>query len=216
ELHDRNLFEVHAFSFNICAENDTMRPRLQKAFDHWHDVQDMSDLEVTTLAHSLEIDIAINLNGHTLGARNGIFAHRAAPIQINYLGYPGTMGAEYMDYILADRIVIPEESQKYYSEKVIYLPDCYHVTDSTRYIPDRTVTRADYGLPEDSFIYACFNANFLNDSELAPEAFAISYSCPFFVFNASLAFSLVFICCFNAASFFLIAASFLAFACSLA
>jgi len=167
ELHDRNLFEVHAFSFNICAENDTMRPRLQKAFDHWHDVQDMSDLEVTTLAHSLEIDIAINLNGHTLGARNGIFAHRAAPIQINYLGYPGTMGAEYMDYILADRIVIPEESQKYYSEKVIYLPDCYHVTDSTRYIPDRTVTRADYGLPEDSFIYACFNASY----KITPEVF---------------------------------------------
>jgi len=107
------------------------------------------------------------LNGHTQGARNDIFAYRAAPIQINYLGYPGTMGADYMDYILADRIVIPEENQKYYSEKVLYLPDCYQANDTKRPIAEEIPTRAECGLPETGFVFACFNASY----KITPEVF---------------------------------------------
>ena len=167
ELHDRSQFEVYAFSFDPGRIGDTMRPRLMDAFDHWHDVQSLSDIEVAKLARTLEIDIAINLNGHTQGARNDIFAYRAAPVQINYLGYPGTMGADYMDYILADRIVIPEENQKYYSEKVLYLPDCYHANDTKRPIAEEIPTRAECGLPESGFVFACFNASY----KITPEVF---------------------------------------------
>ena len=167
ELHDRTQFEVYAFSFDPGRIGDTMRPRLMDAFDHWHDVQSLSDIEVAKLARTLEIDIAINLNGHTQGARNDIFAYRAAPIQINYLGYPGTMGADYMDYILADRIVIPEENQKYYSEKVLYLPDCYQANDTKRPIAEEIPTRAECGLPETGFVFACFNASY----KITPEVF---------------------------------------------
>ncbi len=167
ELHDRSQFEVYAFSFDPGRIGDTMRPRLMDAFDHWHDVQSLSDIEVAKLARTLEIDIAINLNGHTQGARNDIFAYRAAPIQINYLGYPGTMGADYMDYIVADRIVIPEENQKYYSEKVLYLPDCYQANDTKRPIAEEIPTRAECGLPETGFVFACFNASY----KITPEVF---------------------------------------------
>ena len=166
-MHDRTQFEVYAFSFDPGRIGDTMRPRLMDAFDHWHDVQSLSDIEVAKLARTLEIDIAINLNGHTQGARNDIFAYRAAPIQINYLGYPGTMGADYMDYIVADRIVIPEENQKYYSEKVLYLPDCYQANDTKRPIAEEIPTRAECGLPETGFVFACFNASY----KITPEVF---------------------------------------------
>ena len=124
ELHDRNQFEVFAFSLKR-ANGSPLRDRLISIFDHFIDVDEKSDQEITKLARDLKIDIAIDLNGYTQYCRSRIFAYRAAPIQVNYLGYPGTMGAEYMDYIIADKVLIPEDSQRFYSEKVLYLPNCY-------------------------------------------------------------------------------------------
>jgi hypothetical protein len=159
-LHDRNQFEVYAFALKKAPDGDEMRPRLMKAFDHFLEVENLSDLEVAKLARELEIDIAVDLGGHTQFAPTGIMSYRAAPIQVNYLGYAGTMGAEYMDYIIADRTVIPESSQKYYSEKVVYLPNSFMVDDSKRVASDRVFTRQECGLPENTFVFCCFNNSY--------------------------------------------------------
>src|SRR5713101_3194071 len=124
ELHDRSRFEVLGISFGADDKSD-MRLRLIKSFDQFHDVRAKSDRDAATLMHELQVDIAVDLKGHTHDARPGILAHRPAPVQVNYLGYPGTMGADYIDYIIADRTVIPEESLGHYSEAVVYLPDSY-------------------------------------------------------------------------------------------
>jgi predicted O-linked N-acetylglucosamine transferase (SPINDLY family) len=158
EMHDRNKFETHAFS--LVGASDEMRGRLAKAFDHFINIQTQSDVQVAQLARSFGIDIAVDLTGLTKDARTGIFAHRAAPIQVNYLGYPGTMGADYIDYIIADKTLISPELQSYYSEKVIYLPYSYQVNDRKRLISDRKFTRQELGLPEHGFIFCCFNNNF--------------------------------------------------------
>jgi len=120
----------------------------------------MSDKDVALLARNLEIDIAVDLNGFTQGSRTDIFAMRAAPIQVNYLGYPGTMGADYIDYLITDSTLIPENQQQHYVEKLIYLPDTYQVNDSKRPIADRLFTRAECGLPEGGFVFCCFNNNY--------------------------------------------------------
>jgi protein O-GlcNAc transferase len=158
ELHDRSQFEIYGFSLVKAA--DKMRGRLQLAFDYSIEAQGMSDIEIAQLSRSLNIDIAVDLTGFTQDARTGVFACRAAPVQVNYLGYPGTMGADYMDYIIADRTLIPLESQSCYSEKVVYLPNSYQVNDRKRSISDRQFTRQDLGLPENGFIFCCFNNNF--------------------------------------------------------
>jgi len=158
ELHDRNQFAIYGFSLVTAA--DEMRQRLQRAFDYFIDAQEMSDIEIARLSRSLNIDIAIDLTGFTQNARTGVFAHRAAPIQVNYLGYPGTMGADYIDYIIADKTLIPPESKSCYSEKVIYLPNSYQVNDRKRLISDRQFTREELGLPESAFVFCCFNNNF--------------------------------------------------------
>ena len=144
-----------------------MRQRLKNSFDNFIDVNDKSDIEVAQLSRSLNIDIAIDLKGFTQNARPGIFSYRAAPIQINYLGYPGTMGSEYIDYIIADKIVIPSESEKHYSEKIIYLPHSYQVNDRKRLISDRKFTKLELGLPESGFIFCCFN----NGYKILPSIF---------------------------------------------
>jgi len=108
----------------------------------------------------LAIDIAVDLTGFTQYSRTGIFSYRAAPIQVNYLGYPGTMGANYIDYIIADKTLIPYDSQQYYFEKVVYLPHSYQVNDRQRVISDMNFTRQELGLPENGFIFCCFNNNF--------------------------------------------------------
>lgn len=118
ELHDRNRFDVYAFSLRRVSPEDKMSQRLLSSFDHFYELEDQSPLDIAQLARSLEIDIAIDLNGHTQGAMSSIFADRAAPIQINYLGYPGTMGASYMDYIIADQHLIPQENRHFYTEKL--------------------------------------------------------------------------------------------------
>ena len=157
ELHDRNRFNVYAFSLGRVSPEDKMSQRLLTSFDHFYELEDQSPLDIAQLARSLEIDIAIDLNGHTQGAMSGIFADRAAPIQINYLGYPGTMGASYMDYIIADQHLIPQENRHFYTEKIIYLPHTFQVNDSKRKIGNIKLTRQDYLLPSSGFLFCCFN-----------------------------------------------------------
>jgi len=159
EKHDRSRFELIAFSFGSTHHGE-MRKRVVAAFDRFFDVQDKSDQEVVQLSRELEIDIAVDLKGFTTDCRTGIFALRAAPIQVNYLGYPGTMGADYMDYLLADRTLIPEQSREYYTEKIVYLPNCYQVNDIQRVISEKVFTREELGLPKTGFIFCCFNNNY--------------------------------------------------------
>ena len=166
ELHDRKRFHVTAISFGPDAD-DQMRRRLQPAFDAFVDVRHHSDLEVAKLMRELEIDIAIDLKGFTTGNRAGILARRAAPIQASYLGYPGTMGADYIDYLIADAQVVPLQQLQFYSEKVVHLPDSYQVNDSLRAISTRVPTRAQAGLPERGFVFCCFN----NSYKITPTVF---------------------------------------------
>lgn len=167
EQHDRMQFEVYAFSFGP-EKQDVWRARAVKAFDHFIDVRLLSDMEVVKVAKDLEIDIAIDLKGFTQDARTDIFTHRVAPIQVNYLGYPGTMGCEFIDYIIADTTLIPQQSQQFYSEKVIYLPGCYQANSSEREISDKAFAREDVGLPNEGFIFCCFN----NSYKITPSIFS--------------------------------------------
>ena len=164
--HNRKIFKVYAFSFGPIT-NDNTQEYIREIFDVFIDISEFSDLEVISMSRELEIHIAIDLKGFTQAARTGIFALRAAPIQVNYLGFPGTMGADFMDYIIADKIVIPESSKHYYSEKIVYLPDTYQVNDSQRHISSRIFSRAELGLPEDVFVFCCFNNNY----KITPEVF---------------------------------------------
>jgi predicted O-linked N-acetylglucosamine transferase (SPINDLY family) len=168
EAHDRQRFEVTAVSFGPDLA-DSMQQRLQQAFERFADVRSKTDLEVALLLREWQIDIAIDLKGHTQDSRPDIFALRAAPVQISYLGYPGTMGADYIDYILADKTVIPPDQQDWYTEKVIYLPDCYQINDDRRRIADTTPSRAEAGLPETALVFCCHNSNY----KITPTVFAI-------------------------------------------
>jgi protein O-GlcNAc transferase len=166
ERHDRSKFEITAFAFG-ARQGDPMTTRLRRAFDRFIDVRERSDLDVAALARDLQIDVAVDLNGITEQCRSKIFALRAAPIQINYLGYPGTMGAQYMDYLVADRTVVPPAMRTQYDEKIIYLPDCFLPFDSSYAIADRTFTREELGLPADGFVFCCF----CNTSKITPPIF---------------------------------------------
>jgi len=168
EAHDAQGFELYGFSFGPNTQ-DAMRARCANAFHQFIDVSSRSDLEVAQLSQQLGIDIAVDLKGYTQNARPGIFAHRCAPVQINYLGYPGTMGAPYIDYIIADKTIIPPENQQYYSEQVVYLPHSYQVNDSKRKISERVFTKAELGLPEAGFVFCCFNNNW----KILPQTFDI-------------------------------------------
>jgi protein O-GlcNAc transferase len=166
ELHDRENFEVYAFSYGPNTQ-DEMRRRLERSFDKFIDVEEKTDSEIVEIANNLGIDIAIDLAGHTLNSRSNIFSSRLAPIQINYLGYPGTSGDESIDYIIADEILIPNEYRKFYSEKILYLP-FFQANDTKRYYPDSKLTRSNFGLSEDSFVFCSFNSN----SKITPLQFA--------------------------------------------
>ena len=156
EKHDRERFEVSAISSGPDDRSE-MRNRLQAAFERFEDVSHLTDEDVIKLIRQLDIEVLVDLGGFTAGARPKILARRAAPIQVNYLGFPGTMGASYIDYVMADRIVIPEGEQKHYAEKVIYLPDSYQVTDARRPPPPNVPARSEVGLPDDAFVYCAFN-----------------------------------------------------------
>jgi len=168
ELHDRSQFEIVAVSFGI-DDGSAVRKRLAAAFDRFIDIREKSDEEAAKLLHGLEASVAIDLKGHTQDSRPGILAYRPAPVQASYLGYPGTMGASFIDYIIADETVAPFEHQAFYTEKIVHLPDCYQVNDSKRSIAQRTPTRREAGLPEEGFVFCCFNQNW----KIAPDLFDV-------------------------------------------
>jgi protein O-GlcNAc transferase len=168
ERHDRSRFEIVGASFGVDDASD-MRRRLVAAFDEFHDVQKSSDRDIAKLLHDRQIDIAIDLKGYTQESRCEILAHRPAPIQVSYLGYPGTMGAPFIDYIVADRIVAPFEHQPFFTEKIVHLPHCYQVNDTKRRIAARMPTRLESGLPERGFVFCSFNNNW----KIAPEIFDV-------------------------------------------
>jgi protein O-GlcNAc transferase len=167
EIHDRSRFEVIAFSFGPRSR-DELQQRLMRAFDRFIEVAEKSDVEIAALARSLDVDIAVDLSGHTFNNRLGIFALRAAPVQVSYLGYLGTVGAGYIDYIVADRMVVTPQTESYYDEKIIYLPDSHQANDRKRRIADKVFTREELGLPPKGFVFCCFNASY----KLVPKTFA--------------------------------------------
>ena len=166
ECHDRTKFEVTAFALGPeCS--DPIVSRLAKAFDRFINVRQKSNLEVVALARELGIDIAIDLTGYTANCRPEIFALRAAPVQINFLGYPGTLGAGFMDYLLADGMVVPRAQQRHYAEKIAYLPNSFMPFDSTYAIADKKFEREELGLPASGFVFLCFN----NSYKILPDVF---------------------------------------------
>ncbi len=168
EHHDRSRFETTGVSL-AADDGSAMRKRLRGAFDEFIDADRQSDEHIATLLRAMEIDIAVDLMGFTSGCRPGILAFRPAPVQVNFLGYPATMGAPYVDYIVADRFVIRDEDRPLYTEKIVTLPDAYQCNDRHRAIAGATPSRADLGLPADAFVYCCFN----NSNKLTPEMFDV-------------------------------------------
>jgi protein O-GlcNAc transferase len=168
EHHDRSQFEIHAISLQSEVEVSEIGQRLRRSVKHWHEVGTRADSEVVQLMRELQIDVAVDLNGHTVGARPGIFAHRAAPVQVNYLGYAGTLGAEYIDYVLADEVVIPPGQERWYAEKVIRLPHCFLPNDDKRAIGP-TPSREQAGLPAQGMVFCAFT----NAYKINPPVFDI-------------------------------------------
>jgi protein O-GlcNAc transferase len=156
EHHDHERFEITAISYGP-DDNGFLRGRLRRACDCFIDVQSQSVRQIAKLLRQSEIDIAVDLMGFTEGCRPGILAHRPAPAQVNYLGYPGSMAADYVDYIVADAVVIPERDKDHYREKVIHLPHSYLPGDDKRAIAASLPSRSDAGLPENGFVFCCFN-----------------------------------------------------------
>lgn len=169
ERHDRSRFELTAISFGP-DDGSAMLARLKSAFDEFIDARAMSSADVARLLREREIDIAVDLMGFTRDGRVfEVLAHRPCPVQVNMLGYPGSIGADYIDYIVADRFIVPEEAQAHYTEHVVYMPDCYQPNDRKRVIDARTPSRAEVGLPESGFVYCCFNNNY----KITPRVFDI-------------------------------------------
>jgi predicted O-linked N-acetylglucosamine transferase (SPINDLY family) len=166
EQHDKGNFELIAFSYGP-NKKDEMRNRVKQAFNEFIDVTAMSDKAIAQLSRELGIDIAIDLKGLTQNTRLGIFSYKAAPIQVSYLGYPGTLGVDYIDYLIADKTLIPQESQQYYSEKIVYLPHSYQVNDRQRVISQKQFTKQELGLPHEAFVFCCFNNNY----KITPDSF---------------------------------------------
>ena len=153
--HNKNKFEIFAFSFGP-RKKDEMTEQVKKYFNEFIDINDKSDEEVAMLSRKMGIDIAIDLCGFTNFNRAGIFSHRAAPLQVNFLGYPSTMGSTFIDYLIADRIVIPENQKLNYSENIAYLPNCYQPNMAVKNISKTKITRNEEGLPADAFVFCNF------------------------------------------------------------
>src|SRR5262245_6969588 len=166
ECHDKSCFEVMAISFGP-DDNSEIRQRLKASFERFVDVSTFSDDQIANLAKTLEIDVLIDLMGFTGDSRTGILARRPAPIQVSYLGYPGTIGASYIDYIIADQTVIPDDCRKFYSEKIVALPNTYQANDRKRVISNKAFARSDLGLPSKGFVFCCFN----NSYKIMPSVF---------------------------------------------
>jgi len=167
EVHDRSRFEVFGFSFGPPAD-DRMRARMTAAFDHFVDVGQWSDEAIAAHSRQVGLDIAVDLKGYTRGSRPAIFALGCAPIQVSYLGYPGTTALPAIDYVIADNVVIPEDCREFFTEKVVYLPGCYQVNDSRRVLPVLTGKRASLGLGSAEFVFCCFNTPY----KIHPDTFA--------------------------------------------
>ena len=167
ELHNKNKFEIIAFS--LINKNDAMQKRLKNSFNEFINVENESSKDIVELSHKINLDIAVDLTGFTLNNRFEIFEKRCAPIQISYLGYAGTTGSSNIDYIIADKIIIPEESQKNYSEKIIYLPNTFMVNDNNKKISNSKITKSQYKIPENSFLLGCLNQHY----KISPEIFEI-------------------------------------------
>jgi protein O-GlcNAc transferase len=168
EAHDRSRFEIHGFS-TAPVKDDKYRSRVVKACDAFVNAQAMGTEEFSRRIREAEIDILVDLNGHTTGARTDIFAARSAPVQVAHLGFPGTMGAEYIDYLIADRHLVPEAAERAYTEKIVCLPNSYQPNDSKRVISEKPVRREDFGLPPAGFVFCCFNNNF----KVTPDIFTV-------------------------------------------
>ncbi len=167
EQHDRSQYEVIAFSFGP-DQPDPMRERLRLAFDQFIDVRQMDDASLVEFARSMRLDIAIDLKGYTTDNRADLFAYRVAPVQVSYLGFPGTLASGYHDYVIVDPTVATAEDAAYYSETLAWLPACYQANDSSRVVASTRYTRAQCGLPEKGFVFCCFNNNF----KITPQRFA--------------------------------------------
>ncbi len=168
ECHDKNKFETYAFSFGP-DDGSKIRKRVVKTFDKFFDVKFKTTKEIVQHSRELNIDIAIDLKGFTNNNRFDLFIERCAPIQISYLGFPGTSGSDCIDYLIADKIIIPEENKNYYSENIIYLPNSYQANDSNPTLSKRIFSKKDFNLPENKFIFCCFNHNF----KILPDMFEI-------------------------------------------
>ena len=166
ELHNKDQFELFGFYLGP-PDSSKMHKRVLSAFNQFIDVRLKSDKDIALMSREIGIDIAVDLGGFTGSHRPGIFSYRAAPIQVNYLGYPGTMGAKYIDYIIADLTLIPIESEQYYSEKIVYLPNTYQPNDRNRLVAKKVFTKDELGLPKDSFVFCCFNSSF----KITPDTF---------------------------------------------
>ena len=168
EHHDRNEFTVFGFSYGGQHDDEKAR-RIARAVDRFIDVTSMSDQDAASLSRSLGVDVAVDLTGVMYNTRLSIFAHRAAPVQATYLAYPGTTGCSFIDYVIADELVIPSEDARFFSERPFHLPVSFQVNDSKRAPVGEPRPRAAYGLPEQGFVYCCFN----NCPKLTPDVFAI-------------------------------------------
>jgi predicted O-linked N-acetylglucosamine transferase (SPINDLY family) len=168
ERHDRSAFEVTGFSFGAAEPGDALRERLAGAFERFVDASALSDLDAARLARELELDIAVDLGGFTEQCRTGVFALRAAPLQVSYLGYLGSLGAPYMDYLIADATLVPAAQRPHYAEQILYLPS-YQANDSRRCVADKIFTRAEIGLPVRGFVFCCYNGSY----KITPTIFAI-------------------------------------------
>ena len=163
--HNKSEFKIYGFS--IGSKKDEWTKKVKVYFDEFIDVSYMTDAEIKSLSKKLKLDIVINLTGHTSNARNSIFFNQLAPKQVNYLGYPGTMGSKFYDYIIADEIVIPEENKKYFSEEVIYLTNCYQANQEKIEVSDKEFKKEHFDLPQNKFIFGCFN----NSYKITPQIF---------------------------------------------
>ncbi len=168
ERHDRDRFEVSAYSFGI-DDGSPMRRRLVAAFDHFIHLGLEPPAATADRIAADEIDILIDLKGYTDSARPEIFALRPAPIQVSHLGYPGTLGVPWMDYAIVDPVVLPFDDHPLWSERIVYLPHCYQPNDRQRAAAPGEITRAAYGLPDSAFVFVCFNSPY----KLTPDRFQI-------------------------------------------
>ena len=163
--HDRQKFEIYGFYHGRIK--DKFYYNIQKNFKNFYDISKITDEEVLNLSHKIGLDIAINLTGYTADSRNEIYQKRVAPVQVSFVGYSGSMGVDFIDYIIADSYLIPKENMKYYSEKVIYMPDCFFPNQSEIKFSNKNFTKKNLRLPEKSFIFGSFN----NSYKITPEIF---------------------------------------------